>query len=67
MRKNLIFSEEEFQRRIRKTKEMMDKGGMEMLLVMDPANHCFPGCEVPTLVRQGAGFQRGKAYKLAAG
>jgi Xaa-Pro dipeptidase len=38
MRKNLIFSEEEFQRRIRKTKEMMDKGGMEMLLVMDPAN-----------------------------
>lgn len=38
MRKNLIFSEEEFQRRVRKTKEMMDKGGMEMLLVMDPAN-----------------------------
>jgi len=38
MRKNLIFSEEEFQQRIRKTKEMMDKGGMEMLLVMDPAN-----------------------------
>ena len=38
MRKNLIFSEEEFQRRIRKTKEMMDKGGMEMLLVMDQAN-----------------------------
>jgi Xaa-Pro dipeptidase len=38
MRKNLIFSEEEFQRRVRKTKEMMDKSGMEMLLVMDPAN-----------------------------
>jgi len=38
MRKNLIFSEEEFQQRVRKTKEMMDNGGMEMLLVMDPAN-----------------------------
>jgi len=38
MRKNLIFSEEEFQQRVQKTKEMMDKGGMEMLLVMDPAN-----------------------------
>ena len=38
MRKSLIFSEEEFQQRVRKTKEMMDKGGMEMLLVMDPAN-----------------------------
>jgi Xaa-Pro dipeptidase len=38
MRKKLIFSEEEYQQRVRKTKEMMDKGGMEMLLVMDPAN-----------------------------
>ena len=38
MRKNLIFSEEEFQRRVRKTQERMDKSGMEMLLVMDPAN-----------------------------
>ena len=38
MRKNLIFSEEEFQRRVRKTKERMDKSSMEMLLVMDPAN-----------------------------
>ena len=38
MRKNLIFSNEEYERRILKTKEMMDKGGMEMLLVMDPAN-----------------------------
>jgi len=38
MRNNLIFSEEEYQQRVRKTKEIMDKGGMEMLLVMDPAN-----------------------------
>ena len=38
MRKKLIFSEEEFQRRVRNTKERMDKCGMEMLLVMDPAN-----------------------------
>jgi Xaa-Pro dipeptidase len=38
MRKNLIFSEEEFQGRVRKTKERMDKSDMEMLLVMDPAN-----------------------------
>ncbi len=38
MRKKLVFSQEEFQRRVRKTKEMMDKAGMEMLLVMDPAN-----------------------------
>jgi len=38
MRKNPIFTIEEFQQRIRKTKEMMDKDGMEMLLVMDPAN-----------------------------
>ena len=38
MRKKLLFSQEEFQRRVRKTKEMMDKAGMEMLLVMDPAN-----------------------------
>jgi len=38
MRKNLKFSENEYQQRIRKTKEMMDKSGMEMLLVMDPAN-----------------------------
>ncbi|UCH21870.1 MAG: hypothetical protein JSU83_00960 [Deltaproteobacteria bacterium] len=37
MRKTLIFSKEEFQRWIRKTKEMMDKGGMEMLLLMDTA------------------------------
>jgi Xaa-Pro dipeptidase len=38
MRKNLIFNQDEYQRRIRKTKESMDKVGMELLLVMDPAN-----------------------------
>jgi ectoine hydrolase len=37
MRRNLIFTKDEYQQRVRKTKEMMDKGGMEMLLVMDPA------------------------------
>jgi Xaa-Pro dipeptidase len=38
MQNNSIFTEKEYQGRIRKTKEMMDKSGMEMLLVMDPAN-----------------------------
>jgi Xaa-Pro dipeptidase len=38
MHKNLKFSENEYQQRIRKTKEMMDKSGLEMLLVTDPAN-----------------------------
>ncbi|WDP84943.1 MAG: hypothetical protein HUN05_07070 [Desulfobacter sp.] len=38
MEKELIFSNEEYQVRIKKTKEMMDKAGMEMLLVMDPGN-----------------------------
>jgi len=38
MRKNLIFTKDEYQQRVRKIKETMDKGGMEMLLVMDPAN-----------------------------
>jgi Xaa-Pro dipeptidase len=38
VRKNLKFSENEYQQRVRKTQEMMDKRGMEMLLVMDPAN-----------------------------
>ncbi len=38
MSKNLIFTRDEYQQRVRKTKEMMDKGGLEMLLVMDPAN-----------------------------
>lgn len=34
----MLFTKEEYKRRVGKTKEMMDKGGMEMLLVMDPAN-----------------------------
>jgi Xaa-Pro dipeptidase len=38
MPKNLKFSENEYQQRIRKTMQMMDKRGMEMLLVMDPAS-----------------------------
>ena len=38
MRKNLIFSEDEYQQRLRKTMESMDKVGLELLLVMDPAN-----------------------------
>ena len=38
MTKKLIFSVEEYQQRVRKTNERMDKSGMEMLLVMDPAN-----------------------------
>jgi ectoine hydrolase len=38
MPERLIFSKQEYQQRVRKTKEMMDKYGMEMLLVMDPAN-----------------------------
>ena len=38
MSKNLIFTRDEYQQRLRKTQEMMDKGGLEMLLVMDPAN-----------------------------
>ncbi|MGD1975461.1 MAG: M24 family metallopeptidase [Desulfobacterales bacterium] len=38
MRKKLIFSEEEYHQRVRKTKERMDKSGMEILLVTDPAN-----------------------------
>lgn len=38
MGKNFLFTADEFQQRVRKTKEMMDKSGMEMLLVMDPAN-----------------------------
>ena len=38
MPKNLIFTKDEYRQRVRKTQEMMDKGGMEMLLVMDPAN-----------------------------
>ena len=38
MRENMLFTKEEYKRRVRKTKEMMDKGGMEMLLVMGLAN-----------------------------
>jgi Xaa-Pro dipeptidase len=38
MRKDLKFSKNEYQQRVRKTQEMMDTSGMEMLLVTDPAN-----------------------------
>lgn len=38
MNEDMVFTREEYQRRILKTKEMMDQAGMEMLLVMDPAN-----------------------------
>ncbi len=38
MAKKLIFSEEEYQRRVRLTQESMDHQGIELLLVMDPAN-----------------------------
>lgn len=38
MDKNLLFTQEEFQRRLRKTREAMDRNGMELLLVVDPAN-----------------------------
>ena len=38
MSNNLHFTEEEYQRRVRQTKAAMDRCGMEMLLVMDPAN-----------------------------
>lgn len=34
----MLFIKKEYERRVRKTKEMMDRGGMKMLLVMDPAN-----------------------------
>ncbi len=36
--KKRIFAEEEYRRRLRKTKEAMDRQGMELLLVVDPAN-----------------------------
>lgn len=38
MEKNLPFGLEEYHRRIRKTQESMDRRGMELLLVTDPAN-----------------------------
>jgi len=34
----MIFPMDEYDRRIRRTKEMMDRQGMEVLLVVDPAN-----------------------------
>ena len=38
MEKNLPFPREEYRRRVAKTKELMDRNGIEMLLVVDPAN-----------------------------
>jgi ectoine hydrolase len=38
MTKNLPFTVEEYRRRVAKTKAIMDKSGMELLLVTDPAN-----------------------------
>lgn len=38
MQKQMIFPMNEYDRRIRRTKEMMDRRGMEVLLVVDPAN-----------------------------
>ncbi|MFZ0241190.1 MAG: Xaa-Pro peptidase family protein [Desulfobacterales bacterium] len=37
MRKMMVFSEDEYRQRLRRTKESMDKLGIELLLVMDPA------------------------------
>ncbi len=34
----MLFEKQEYQRRIRKTQEMMDRNGMELLLITDPAN-----------------------------
>lgn len=34
----MLFTKEEYNRRVQKAKEVMDRNGMEMLLVMDPAN-----------------------------
>jgi ectoine hydrolase len=34
----MLFSQSEYDRRIRRTREMMDHRGMEVLLVVDPAN-----------------------------
>ena len=51
MRKKLIFSEEEYHQRVRKTKERMDKSGMEMLLVGGLANMLADG-----LVRRDIGL-----------
>ena len=38
MPKTMIFAQEEYDRRIRRVKEAMDRQGMEVLLVVDPAN-----------------------------
>ena len=38
MPETMLFSDQEYRRRIRRTKEAMDRGGMEVLLLMDPAN-----------------------------
>jgi len=38
MVEKMLFSTEEYQQRVDKTKAAMDKHGMELLLVMDPAN-----------------------------
>lgn len=38
MRNKMLFPQIEYDRRIRRTKEMMDHRGMEVLLVVDPAN-----------------------------
>jgi Xaa-Pro dipeptidase len=38
MQKNLHFKEEEYKNRVRKTRERMDQAGLEVLLVVDPAN-----------------------------
>jgi Xaa-Pro dipeptidase len=38
MQKIIVFDQDEYDRRIRRTKEMMDHRGMEVLLVVDPAN-----------------------------
>jgi ectoine hydrolase len=38
MPKKLLFSQSEYARRIRRVKESMDRQGMEVLLVVDPAN-----------------------------
>lgn len=38
MQKKMIFTQNEYDRRIRRTKEMMDRQGMELLLIIDPAN-----------------------------
>ena len=38
MQKKIVFSQDEYDRRIRRVKEAMDRQGMETLLVVDPAN-----------------------------